>query len=41
MKGSVAVVGGGIAGIQAALDLADSGFKTYLIESRPSIGGTM
>ncbi|MCZ7395766.1 MAG: FAD-dependent oxidoreductase [Candidatus Methanoperedens sp.] len=41
MIGSVAVVGGGIAGIQAALDLADSGFKTYLIESRPSIGGVM
>ncbi len=41
MKGSVAVVGGGIAGIQAALDLADSGFKTYIIESRPSIGGVM
>ncbi|SNQ58938.1 FAD-dependent oxidoreductase [Candidatus Methanoperedens nitratireducens] len=41
MKGSVAVVGGGIAGIQAALDLADCGFKTYLIESRPSIGGVM
>ncbi len=41
MKGSVAVVGGGIAGIQAALDLADSGFKTYLIESKPSIGGVM
>ena len=41
MIGSVAVVGGGIAGIQAALDLADSGYKTYLIESRPSIGGVM
>jgi heterodisulfide reductase subunit A len=41
MKGSVAVVGGGVAGIQAALDLADNGFKTYLIESKPSIGGTM
>ncbi len=41
MIGSVAVVGAGIAGIQAALDLADSGFKTYLIESRPSIGGVM
>ena len=41
MTGSVAVVGGGIAGIQAAIDLADSGFKTYLIESRPSIGGVM
>ncbi|MCE8426385.1 MAG: CoB--CoM heterodisulfide reductase iron-sulfur subunit A family protein [Candidatus Methanoperedens sp.] len=41
MKGSVAVVGGGIAGIQASLDLADSGYKTYLIESKPSIGGVM
>ncbi len=35
------VVGGGIAGIQAALDIADSGFKTYLIEKEPSIGGHM
>lgn len=35
------VVGGGIAGIQAALDIADSGFKTYLVEKEPSIGGHM
>jgi heterodisulfide reductase subunit A len=35
------VVGGGIAGIQAALDLADSGVKTYLVERQPSIGGYM
>jgi len=41
MKGSVLVVGGGIAGIQASLDLADSGFKVYLIDQKPSIGGTM
>jgi heterodisulfide reductase subunit A len=39
--GEVAVVGGGIAGIQAALDLADTGFKVYLIERSPSIGGRM
>jgi len=35
------VVGGGIAGIQAALDIADCGFKTYLVEKEPSIGGHM
>ncbi len=35
------VVGGGVAGIQAALDLADMGFKTYLVEKEPSIGGHM
>ncbi|UCH88596.1 MAG: CoB--CoM heterodisulfide reductase iron-sulfur subunit A family protein [Thermoplasmata archaeon] len=35
------VLGGGIAGIQAALDLADSGIKTYLIEQSPSLGGKM
>ena len=39
--GSVLVVGGGIAGIQAALDLADSGFKVYMVEREPSIGGVM
>ncbi len=39
--GSVAVVGGGIGGIQAALDLADSGFYVYLIEEGPAIGGRM
>ncbi|RLG28882.1 heterodisulfide reductase, partial [Methanosarcinales archaeon] len=39
--GAVAIAGGGIAGIQSALDLADSGLKVYLIESSPSIGGVM
>ncbi len=39
--GAVMVVGGGIAGIQASLDLADSGFKVYLVEKEPSIGGVM
>jgi heterodisulfide reductase subunit A-like polyferredoxin len=39
--GSVLVVGGGIAGIQASLDLADSGYKVYLLENSPAIGGTM
>lgn len=35
------VVGGGIAGIQSALDIADSGFKVYLVEKEPTIGGRM
>jgi len=35
------VVGGGVAGIQAALDLADAGHKVYLVERKPSIGGIM
>jgi len=39
--GAALVVGGGIGGIQAALDLADSGFKVYLMEKKPSIGGIM
>lgn len=39
--GAVLVVGGGIGGIQASLDLADSGFKVYLVEKNPSIGGVM
>jgi len=39
--GSVLVVGGGIAGMQSSLDLADSGFKVYLLERLPSIGGKM
>ncbi|MGA2367364.1 MAG: FAD-dependent oxidoreductase [Dehalococcoidia bacterium] len=39
--GAVLVQGGGIAGIQAALDLANSGFKVYLIERSPAIGGMM
>ncbi len=38
---SVLVVGGGIAGIQASLDAADRGFKVYLVEKTPSIGGRM
>ncbi|MHA1292461.1 MAG: FAD-dependent oxidoreductase [Promethearchaeota archaeon] len=39
MEGSVLVIGGGIAGIQTSLDLTDLGFKVYLIEKKPSIGG--
>ena len=39
--GSVMVVGGGIGGIQAALNLADSGFYVYLLEKSPVIGGKM
>ncbi len=39
--GGVLVVGGGIAGTQASIDLADSGFKVYLLESSTSIGGVM
>ena len=35
------VIGGGVAGIQAALDLADAGHQVYLVEREPSIGGTM
>jgi len=38
---SALVIGGGIAGIQAALDLADSGYQVYLVEKQPSIGGIM
>ena len=41
VNGSVMVVGGGIAGMQSALDLADSGFFVYLVEKGPSIGGVM
>ncbi len=39
--GAVLVVGGGVAGMQAALDLADSGYKVFLAEKNSSIGGTM
>jgi len=39
--GAVMVVGGGIAGMQSALDLASTGFYVYLIETSPAIGGTM
>ena len=41
LLGSVIVVGGGIAGMQAALDLAKSGYYVYLVEKGPAIGGTM
>jgi heterodisulfide reductase subunit A len=41
MKDSALVIGGGIAGIQAALDLADNGIKVVVVESGPSIGGRM
>ncbi len=40
-KGSVLMAGGGIAGIQAALDMADSGFYVYLVEKSAGIGGAM
>ena len=39
--GSIMVAGGGIAGMQAALDLADSGYFVYLVEKSPAIGGRM
>ena len=39
--GSVLVIGGGISGMQAALDLANSGFYVYLVDRSPSIGGMM
>jgi heterodisulfide reductase subunit A len=39
--GSVLIVGGGIAGMQAALDLAGSGFYVYLVEKSSAIGGGM
>jgi heterodisulfide reductase subunit A len=41
MTGSVLVVGGGISGMQAALDLADSGYFVYLVEKSGAIGGAM
>jgi len=41
MQKAVMVIGGGIAGIQASLDLANRGFKVYLVEKSPSIGGRM
>ena len=40
-QGAVMVVGGGITGMQAALDLADSGFYVHLVEKSPAIGGVM
>jgi heterodisulfide reductase subunit A len=41
MEGSVLVIGAGIAGIQTSLDLTELGFKVYLVEKSPSIGGRM
>jgi len=41
MSGSVMVVGGGIAGMQSALDLANSGYYVYLVEKSSAIGGLM
>ena len=41
MEGAVLVIGGGIAGIQTSLDLTELGFKVYLVEKTPSIGGRM
>lgn len=41
LQGSVMVVGGGIAGMQAALDMANSGFTVYLVERSSAIGGAM
>ena len=41
LVGAVMVVGGGIAGIQAAMDMADAGFYVYLIERSSAIGGIM
>ena len=39
--GAVMVVGGGICGMQASLDLANSGYKVYLVDKTSSIGGRM
>ncbi|MCX7995983.1 MAG: FAD-dependent oxidoreductase, partial [candidate division WOR-3 bacterium] len=38
---SALVIGGGVAGMQSALDLADAGVKVYLVEKEPSLGGLM
>ena len=40
-RGSALVIGGGITGMQSALDLADSGYFVYLVEESPAIGGAM
>jgi len=39
--GDVLIVGGGISGVQAALDLANSGFRVYIVDRAPAIGGRM
>ncbi len=41
LKDAVLVIGGGVAGIQASLDLADAGHQVYLVERQPSLGGLM
>jgi len=41
LQGAVMVVGGGIAGMQAALDIANAGFYVYMLEKSPAIGGVM
>ena len=41
VSGSVMVVGAGIAGMQAALDLANSDYKVYLVDKSPTVGGMM
>jgi heterodisulfide reductase subunit A-like polyferredoxin len=41
MSKDILVIGGGIAGMQASLDLADMGIKVHLVEKLPSIGGKM
>ena len=41
VTGAVMVIGGGIAGMQSALDLADSGYFVYLVEKSAAIGGAM
>jgi heterodisulfide reductase subunit A len=41
IRGSVMVVGGGIAGMQASLDLANSGYRVHLVEKSSAIGGLM
>ena len=39
--GDIMVVGGGVSGVQASLDLAAAGFKVYLVDKAPAIGGHM
>jgi heterodisulfide reductase subunit A len=41
MRNTVMIIGGGIAGVQAALDLAEAGAKVVLVEKSPTIGGKM
>ncbi len=41
LSGKVLVLGGGVTGVQAALDLAELGYYVYLVEKRASIGGVM